>query len=901
MEKIFISRTGADSDAAVWMANTLETAGYSCVIQDRDFRIGESFPRNMREAFEQCDTTIAVMSPDYWKSPFCRDEWDAAYALDRNGVGKLIPVLLNACLVPKLASKLAYLDLTRLGEGDRGSALTGAVDAVISGRATLRDIMEPNTQPLTKGSFYTQNFTGRTGELSSVHAALWGKEGAAALTPIAVTGFGGVGKSAIAKQYAYMHLHRYSGVWLVRGETSETLIEDFAALAETLDPRLEDVPDKSKVAAVGAELARRYANQDKRPFLFILDNIETPRDIPEWLNPTDKVEASEGLIHRLVTSRYNRWPTDVHPVEITELPREASRRLLLQSSGRHGGDGLEDLLDALGDLPLALVQAGAYLRENESESFTHYKDGLLKRIGQASDDWPADQKLVAATYLASIERAEARAPGAEAMLLRTAFVAADDIPLSILSDYPQAEAARKARDALARYSLVKAGADSPAGPSVSVHRLLQVVLKADFDKATWIEGCDGAAQSIRGKLEGHAQDVRSWPGLTPFLSHVIALGSVTPKGSGQQALAACFNEVGLMLKSQARHDEAEPLYRRALAIDEASYGPDHPSVAIRLNNLAGLRLATNRLDEAEPLYRRALAIDEASLGPDHPIVAIRLGNLAGLLQDTNRLDEAEPLRRRELSIMEENLPEGHPHIATASNNLAGLLEATNRLDEAEPLYRRALSIDEESYGLDHPNVAIRLGNLAGLLGKTNRLEESEPLRRRELSIMEENLPEGHPHIATASNNLAVLLKATNRLDEAEPLMRRALSIDEESYGPDHPKVAIRLNNLADTYANTGRLAEALPMIQRADEIFSASLPDHHPSVQNAKQGRAMYEMMVAAGMSGMADLEAAIAQAKAEGVLDDQGNLAESKPSQAEVPPVPRKKGLLSRLFGRKE
>ena len=48
--------------------------------------------------------------------------------------------------------------------------------------------------------------------------------------------------------------------------------------------------------------------------------------------------------------------------------------------------------------------------------------------------------------------------------------------------------------------------------------------------------------------------------------------------------------------------------RRALAIDEASFEPDHPTVAFCLNNLAQLLLATNRLAEAEPLYRRALAI-----------------------------------------------------------------------------------------------------------------------------------------------------------------------------------------------------------------------------------------------------------------------------------------------------
>ena len=63
---------------------------------------------------------------------------------------------------------------------------------------------------------------------------------------------------------------------------------------------------------------------------------------------------------------------------------------------------------------------------------------------------------------------------------------------------------------------------------------------------------------------------------------------------------------------------SESLIRRALAIGEASYGPDHPTVAIRFNNLAQLLQDTNRLGEAEPLMRRALAIGEASYGPDHP-------------------------------------------------------------------------------------------------------------------------------------------------------------------------------------------------------------------------------------------------------------------------------------------
>jgi hypothetical protein len=87
--------------------------------------------------------------------------------------------------------------------------------------------------------------------------------------------------------------------------------------------------------------------------------------------------------------------------------------------------------------------------------------------------------------------------------------------------------------------------------------------------------------------------------------------------------------------------------------------------------------ATNRLAEVEPLYRRALAIDEASYGPDHPTVAIDLNNLARLLRATNRLADAEPLSRRMLEIFfrfTHATHHEHPHLRAAIGNYERLLE-----------------------------------------------------------------------------------------------------------------------------------------------------------------------------------------------------------------------------------
>jgi tetratricopeptide (TPR) repeat protein len=134
-----------------------------------------------------------------------------------------------------------------------------------------------------------------------------------------------------------------------------------------------------------------------------------------------------------------------------------------------------------------------------------------------------------------------------------------------------------------------------------------------------------------------------------------------------------------LLRATNRPGEAEPLLRRALAIDEKSYGPDHPEVATCLANLAGLLGASKRLGEAELLFRRALAIDEKSYGPDHPEVATCLNNLALLLRASKRLGEAKRLSRRALAIFEKSYGPDHPDVVTCLNNFASLLRAPTPL------------------------------------------------------------------------------------------------------------------------------------------------------------------------------------------------------------------------------
>jgi tetratricopeptide (TPR) repeat protein len=351
------------------------------------------------------------------------------------------------------------------------------------------------------------------------------------------------------------------------------------------------------------------------------------------------------------------------------------------------------------------------------------------------------------------------------------------LDVAVPGDETAVEDAHAALADLERYSLITRARDEP---TFTVHRLVQDVTRRSLKDDASNVALSEALGWINAAFVADPEDVLNWPVLEPLAPHALRVAEVADRAGIPEPTTRLMNDIGGLLSAKALYAEAEPIYRRALAIDEATFGPEDRSVAISLNNLAILLRDTNRPAEAEPLMRRALAISERIFGPEHPDVATNL------------------------------------------NNLAVLLDYTNRLAEAEPLMRRALAIDEASFGPDHPNVAADLNNLAGLLQSANRLEEAEPLRQRVVQIFEHVERETgnlHPNFSAALNNLAVLLKVTNRTHEAEPLYRRSLAIDEVNFGLGHPTVAIRLNNLAKLLEVTNRLGDAEHLSRRHVKIF----------------------------------------------------------------------------------
>jgi CHAT domain-containing protein len=277
-----------------------------------------------------------------------------------------------------------------------------------------------------------------------------------------------------------------------------------------------------------------------------------------------------------------------------------------------------------------------------------------------------------------------------------------------------------------------------------------------------------------------------------------------------QSLSAQSSKI-IQLTRAGKYAEALPLAQAMVA--QLEKGPPNRDLAGAINNLAQVYGDMGRDAEAEPLYKRALAIMEKSAGLDSADIAPELNNLAALDERQLRYAEAEPLFKRALAIREKALAANHPDVGQSLNNLATLYERQDRHADSEPLFKRALAIYQKIPSAA-PAVATLLNNLGQVAKAEGRYADAEGAIKQSLAIREKVLGRDHVDVARSLNNLADLYQRQARYADAEPIYQRALDIREHTVGPDHPDTAMSVNNLASLYQAEGRTADALPLVER---------------------------------------------------------------------------------------
>lgn len=307
--------------------------------------------------------------------------------------------------------------------------------------------------------------------------------------------------------------------------------------------------------------------------------------------------------------------------------------------------------------------------------------------------------------------------------------------------------------------------------------------------------------------------------LTDALTAAKKLG---PDGS---VLARAYNDLASVLHALGRLREAEPLYRKALSIDERDGDSDPVNAAVTLENLAELYNTQYRNSEAAAMYRRAQALNDAryekmakSLGSSHPDLVPQLRTLAALAEAQNKLDDAEEFYRQMLAIQESQADAPETELAGILGQLGYICTLQSKFSEAESLYTRAHDIEKRVLDPDHPDAAETLIGLATLYHRQGRDTKAEMFGRRALASLETAYGPNHHETTGALKNLALQFAALKRYADAEPLLKRMLDIGEKILGPDHPHLVTDLIDIAGLYCDQKQYEKAEPLLRRAMKI-----------------------------------------------------------------------------------
>jgi tetratricopeptide (TPR) repeat protein len=831
---IFISRAGADADFAAVIGKTLEDAGYTVILQQWDFA-NRNFMERMHAALADDARVIALLSPEYLRSDHCQAEWQNAIADDPlNTKSRLILLRVGECEPVGLLSGLAYWDLVPV-QDNRALLQDIVLDAVREGRREgapsgpywrpARSILDAEAiRPIA-------GFSGRENELDAIAEAL-ANDGAIA----AVCGLGGVGKSSIAREYAWRNRDRYSVVWWLNAQTEDAIIDGLLRLGTLFVRGLDQHADRRAAAQqVTSSMLRGFL----KPVLLVFDNLEEERPLHAWRPRTG--------VRVLVTSRNAAWGADVAAIPLKTWDLSTAIGYLQRESGRADLDEAQAraIVEALGALPLAVAHSAAALRNTRMVTPQRYLQHIAERLKNAPRGAEYPQSVFA-TFATAIAQAENEAAGAAAVLCFAASFAPDAIPDELLRQIAEGCSAElrpvlaeggsaldlrsaiadelrmdEALGALDRVSLLSF---SEASRSYSIHRLVQLAARDTIvDPLAWQEYAVAVADAAFPAVE-----FEWWPQCERLLPHARAALDALPEDTAFLSAGHLVHRCAVYLLERAEYGLAESLGKRAVAIRERAYGADHPDVAMSLNELAIVYYREGRYDEAELLQKRALAIREKTLGADHPDIARNLHNLANIAYEQGRYDEAEPLQQRGLAIREKALGGDHPDVAKSLNDIANLTHEQGRYEEAISLYIRALAIIEKALGTDHPLFATALNNLATSYEWQGRLEEAESVHKRALAILEKALGTDHPLVATSLHNLAIIYYQQGRYEEAVPLYTRALTIRRRMLGPNHPDVARSLHELSLVYYRQARYDDAEQLQNLALAIRESALgPDHY--------------------------------------------------------------------------
>lgn len=817
-----------------WVEQVLEQARFRVITHCVDAADAEA----LRQKINDVTSALLIVSPAFLQSPQSAQTIDALNTAHITGLHQsLTAIRVAETRMPTGHSLPHPLDLGAMEESQAFVRLLDALEQPIPelGDLPARSWYEARFPGGSESDPAIWNvgprnatFTGRGAALEHLRDQLL-RRGQSVIVPQALYGLGGIGKTHVALEYAHRFRADYDVVWWISAEFKERVNSSLAELAGRLDiPVGESV---TEAAAAARDALRRGAPYSR--WLLIFDNADDPADLKDQL-------PENG--HVLITSRNQAWSQVATSLEIDVFTEEESIAHLKRKVPKiSDGEALE-VGQALGSLPLAVEQAGAWLERTgiaARDYLALLEEQTAEALELAPDGFPV---VVAKTWSLSFSQLRRNSPAAIRMLQLCAFFAPEPISTKMIysdemarllsADDPklrERQMVAKVVQELNRYALAKI---SYGDNTMQVHRLVQAVVSAQMSPEEREEACHGVHRILRSAKPAQdgtdipTDDPANWPIFEQILPHL----------KPSRAAECIEDETRQLLTELVRYLWRRSEFTRALDLGEQlskhwqeTFGPDDQQLLhmrFQMNN------ALRSLGKFEDAYVRDRAVYNKqrtlrAIGPDHSHTLQTAGGLGADLTGLGHFQEALELYEETYEKQKTNFGEEHPLTLSAANNVAVALRLLGRYYDALDMDRDTLDRRRGVLGDRHPLTLFSAENLGYDLRNCGRYRESaEELRRTHAAFAEVLKPDANETLRTAKS-LAASLRKLGQYRQAKMLMETTANNYQKYFpsSPDRPSAELAL---ACCYAVLGDGRTAVGITQAIRENQILDLNEVHP-------------------------------------------------------------------------